>query len=76
MIFLCLLIIQFAVMTWLVLYPGLVISRLLQLFNITDMNFKMLLVAVAALNFLLCFFVEVSVRCGLCWSAIPGEDND
>lgn len=47
-------------MTWLVLYPGPFFSQVLKLYNFTDMNFKMLLGAVAALNFLICFVVEVS----------------
>uniref|UniRef100_A0AAX7VJ02 Cation-transporting P-type ATPase N-terminal domain-containing protein n=1 Tax=Astatotilapia calliptera TaxID=8154 RepID=A0AAX7VJ02_ASTCA len=60
MVFLILLFVQFGVTTWLVLYPGAVFSRLLQLYNISDMNFKLLLVSLAALNFLICFVVEVS----------------
>lgn len=60
MVFLILLFIQFGVMTWLVLYPGPAISWLLQLYNISDMNFKLLLVSLAALNFLICFVMEVS----------------
>uniref|UniRef100_A0A7N6FJU2 P-type ATPase A domain-containing protein n=1 Tax=Anabas testudineus TaxID=64144 RepID=A0A7N6FJU2_ANATE len=58
-IFLCLLFILFGVMTWLVVYPGHIACRIFNLYNITDMNFKLLLVALAALNFLICFFVEV-----------------
>uniref|UniRef100_A0A668ABV8 ATPase cation transporting 13A2 n=1 Tax=Myripristis murdjan TaxID=586833 RepID=A0A668ABV8_9TELE len=46
---------------WLVLYPGPVIGKLLQLYNISDMNFKMLLVALAALNLLVCFLFEVCI---------------
>ncbi|XP_059188921.1 cation-transporting ATPase 13A2 isoform X2 [Centropristis striata] len=64
-IFLCLLLVLFAVMTWLVLYPGPVIARLLQLYNFADMDFKLLLVAVAALNFLICFIVEVLIDKGI-----------
>uniref|UniRef100_A0A8D3BL68 ATPase cation transporting 13A2 n=1 Tax=Scophthalmus maximus TaxID=52904 RepID=A0A8D3BL68_SCOMX len=59
-VFLGLLVTLFSVMTWLVLYPGPIVCRILQLFDISDMNYKMLLVAVAALNFLICFVVEVS----------------
>lgn len=59
-IFFGLLLVLFGLMTWLVLYPGPVAGRLLQLYDFFDMNFKMLLVAVAALNFLICFVVEVS----------------
>uniref|UniRef100_A0A3Q2ZT71 ATPase cation transporting 13A2 n=1 Tax=Kryptolebias marmoratus TaxID=37003 RepID=A0A3Q2ZT71_KRYMA len=56
-IFLCILLIHFAVMTWLVLYPGPFFSQVFKLYNFTDMNFKMLLCAVAALNFLICFLL-------------------
>uniref|UniRef100_A0A8C5DUM5 P-type ATPase A domain-containing protein n=1 Tax=Gouania willdenowi TaxID=441366 RepID=A0A8C5DUM5_GOUWI len=59
-IFLGLVIIQFAVMVWLVLYPGSFFSHYLQLYNFSDMNFKLLLVAMAMLNFFICFDVEVS----------------
>lgn len=65
MVFLILLFIQFGVTTWLVLYPGAVFSWLLQLYNISDMNFKLLLVSLAALNFLICFVVEVLIDLGL-----------
>ncbi|XP_072222711.1 polyamine-transporting ATPase 13A2 isoform X1 [Leuresthes tenuis] len=64
-IFLCLLFIHFGVMIWLVLYPGPFFSRILQLYNIPDMNFKMLLVAVAALNLLVCFVLEMLIDLGI-----------
>lgn len=64
LLFLFVLFIQFGVMTWLVLYPGPVFGQLLELYNITDMNFKMLLVGVAALNFLICFVVEMLIDMG------------
>ncbi|KAM9351292.1 polyamine-transporting ATPase 13A2 isoform 2-T2 [Symphorus nematophorus] len=64
-VFLCLLIALFALMTWLAVYPGVFICKYLQLYNFSDMNFKMLLVAVAALNFLVCFIVEVLVDLGM-----------
>uniref|UniRef100_A0A3P9IIQ1 Polyamine-transporting ATPase 13A2 n=1 Tax=Oryzias latipes TaxID=8090 RepID=A0A3P9IIQ1_ORYLA len=64
-IFLLVLLIHFAVMLWLALEPGPVFAGLLQLYDITDMNFKMLLVAVAALNFLVCFVAEMLVDLGL-----------
>uniref|UniRef100_A0A1A8FPM2 ATPase type 13A2 n=2 Tax=Nothobranchius korthausae TaxID=1143690 RepID=A0A1A8FPM2_9TELE len=64
-IFLCFLLVHSAVMTCLVLYPGPFFSKLFQLFSFTDMNFKMLLVAVAALNFLVCFVVEMLIDLGM-----------
>lgn len=60
-LFLCLLLILFALMTYLVLYPAPIISKYLQLCDISDMNYKLLLVALAALNLLICFVAEVSV---------------
>ncbi|XP_077434192.1 polyamine-transporting ATPase 13A2 [Vanacampus margaritifer] len=64
-IFLCLLLVLFAVMTCLVLYPGSFFIKIMQLYNFTDLNFKMLLVALAALNFLVCFVVEMVVDVGV-----------
>ncbi|XP_061592623.1 cation-transporting ATPase 13A2 isoform X2 [Cololabis saira] len=64
-IFLCMLLVHFSVMIWLVLDSGPFFGRLLQLFNITDMNFKMLLVALAALNLLVCFVVELLIDLGI-----------
>lgn len=59
-IFLGILFVLFGLMSWLVLYPGPLACKHLQMYNFTDMGFKMLLVAVAALNLLICFVVEVS----------------
>ncbi|KAK5622921.1 hypothetical protein CRENBAI_022259 [Crenichthys baileyi] len=64
-IFLCLLLIQFAVMVWLVLYPGSSFSWLLQLYDFPDMKFRILLVAVAAVNFLICIFAELLIDLGM-----------
>ncbi|XP_035511838.1 cation-transporting ATPase 13A2 [Morone saxatilis] len=64
-IFLCILCVLFAMMTWLMVYPGSIVCQYLQLYDFSDMNFKMLLVAVAALNFLLCFVVEVLIDLGI-----------
>lgn len=64
-IFLCLLLILFALMTWLVLYPTPIIAKYLQLYEISDMDYKLLLVALAALNFLICFVVEVLIDMGI-----------
>ncbi|KAM6930111.1 polyamine-transporting ATPase 13A2 [Lycodopsis pacificus] len=72
--FLSLLLVLFAVMTWLVLYPG-PACPLFKLHNFLDMDFKMVLVAVAALNFLICFVVEVLVDNGIlnCLRALRGK---
>ncbi|KAF3860102.1 hypothetical protein F7725_000357 [Dissostichus mawsoni] len=64
-IFLCLLLVLFALMTWLVLYPGAYVCGKLQLYDFVDMDFKMLLVAVVALNFLICFVVELLIDGGI-----------
>ncbi|KAM9343527.1 polyamine-transporting ATPase 13A2 isoform 2-T2 [Pholidichthys leucotaenia] len=65
MLFLCLLVVQFGMMTWFVLKPGSFIIRAFQLFDVTDMNFKMLLVSLAALNFMICFVVEMLIDMGM-----------
>ncbi|XP_061622793.1 cation-transporting ATPase 13A2 isoform X3 [Phyllopteryx taeniolatus] len=64
-IFLCLLLVLFAVMTCLVLYPGPFFLEILQLYDFSDFDFKMLLVALAALNFLICFVVEMLIDVGV-----------
>ncbi|XP_008316832.1 polyamine-transporting ATPase 13A2 isoform X2 [Cynoglossus semilaevis] len=64
-IFFGLVIILLGVVTWLVLYPGPLVGPTLKLYNITDMNYKMLLVGVAALNFLACFVIEVLIDLGM-----------
>lgn len=60
-VFLFVLLVLFAVMFWLVLGPSTVFHHVLQLYNITDMNYKLLLVALAALNFFICYFLEVII---------------
>ncbi|XP_056279405.1 cation-transporting ATPase 13A2 isoform X2 [Pseudoliparis swirei] len=74
-IFLCVLLVLFAVTSWLVLYPGSVAARILRLHDFFDMDFKMLLVALAALNFLMSFVAEVLVDRGLlnCFRMLRGR---
>lgn len=57
-LFLFVLFCQLCVMIWLVFHP--LPAFFLQLYNISDMVFKVVLVGVAAINFLICFLVEVS----------------
>ncbi|KAM3872209.1 polyamine-transporting ATPase 13A2 [Diretmus argenteus] len=64
-VFLCILLVLFGVMSWLVLYPGPFFSTHLKLYNISDMNFKMLLIALAMLNLLVCFLLEVLIDQGM-----------
>ncbi|KAM9786025.1 polyamine-transporting ATPase 13A2 [Neosynchiropus ocellatus] len=64
-IFLLFLIILFGLMTWLALYPGSFFQWVLELYDITDFDFKLLLVALAALNFLVCFVLEVLIDMGM-----------
>lgn len=54
-----LLLVLFAAMFWLVLFPVTVIHKILQLYPVTDMNYKLLLLAVVALNFFTCYLLEV-----------------
>ncbi|XP_036959731.1 cation-transporting ATPase 13A2 isoform X2 [Acanthopagrus latus] len=65
LIFLGILFVLFGLMSWLVLYPGPLVCKHLEMYNFTDMGFKMLLVAVAALNFVICFVVEVLIDVGI-----------
>ncbi|KAL1021114.1 hypothetical protein UPYG_G00009000 [Umbra pygmaea] len=64
-VFVCVLLVLFALMSWLVLSPLPFLRELLKLYDIPDMNFKMLLVALAALNFIICFLLEVLIDRGL-----------
>lgn len=57
-LFLLVLFSQLCLMLWLVLHP--LPAFFLQLYDISDMVFKVVLVGVAAINFIICFLVEVS----------------
>lgn len=57
-LFLLVLFCQLCVMLWLVFHS--LPAFFLQLYNISDMVFKVVLVSVAVINFLICFLVEVS----------------
>ncbi|XP_050952635.1 cation-transporting ATPase 13A2 isoform X2 [Labeo rohita] len=58
------LLIFFALMSWLVLFRHTVIHQLLKLYYINDMSYKLLLVAVAALNFFICYLLEILIDRG------------
>ncbi|KAF4096684.1 cation-transporting ATPase 13A2 isoform X1 [Onychostoma macrolepis] len=58
------LLVFFALMSWLVLFRHTIIHQLLQLYDINDMNYKLLLVAVAALNFFICYMLEILIDRG------------
>ncbi|KAI5612268.1 cation-transporting ATPase 13A2 isoform X1 [Silurus asotus] len=60
-VFLFVLLILFAVMIWLVVVPNTFFHNVLKLYNITDMNYNLLLVALAALNFFICYLLEVLI---------------
>lgn len=60
--FLGILLLFFAIMIWLVVYRYTIIHRILKLYDITDMNYKLLLVALAALNFFICYLLEVKTK--------------
>ncbi|KAJ8016642.1 hypothetical protein DPEC_G00009360 [Dallia pectoralis] len=64
-VFVCVLLGLFVLMSWLVLAPVPFVRKLLILYEISDMNFKMLLVALAALNFIICFLLEVLIDEGI-----------
>lgn len=56
------LLVFFALMSWLVLFHYAIIHRVLELYDIPDMNYKLLLVTVAALNFFICYLLEVKTN--------------
>ncbi|XP_076874519.1 polyamine-transporting ATPase 13A2 [Brachyhypopomus gauderio] len=63
-VFVIVLLILFGVMFWLVLFRNTFVHTLLELYEITDMNYNLLLVALAALNFFICYLLEVLIeRC-------------
>uniref|UniRef100_A0A8C7NPJ1 ATPase cation transporting 13A2 n=1 Tax=Oncorhynchus mykiss TaxID=8022 RepID=A0A8C7NPJ1_ONCMY len=64
-VFVCVLLVLFALMSWLVLAPVPFLRKLLKLYYIPDMNFKILLVALAALNFVFCFLLEMLIDRGM-----------
>lgn len=64
-VFLCILLFMFGLMSWLVVFPVLFIREILQLYDFSDLNFKLLLVALAALNFLTCFLLEALIDNGM-----------
>ncbi|KAK7132311.1 hypothetical protein R3I93_018761 [Phoxinus phoxinus] len=63
-LFLVALLLFFALMSWLVLFNGTIIHQVLELSYITDMGYKLLLVAVAALNFFTCYLIEILIDQG------------
>ncbi|XP_067302302.1 cation-transporting ATPase 13A2 isoform X2 [Pseudorasbora parva] len=63
-LFVCALLVFFALMSWLVLFRHTIIHRVLQLYDIPDMKYKLLLLAVAALNFFICYLIEILIDQG------------
>lgn len=59
MLFLVVLVLLFGLMIWLTLYPLGFPKTLLKLQDIDDLNFKLLLLGIAALNFFAAFVLEV-----------------
>ncbi|XP_064156772.1 cation-transporting ATPase 13A2 isoform X2 [Anguilla rostrata] len=74
-LFLCVLLALCGIMCWLVLYPASFLRRVLQLCDIADMNFKLLLVALAALNFFTCYLLEALIDNGMlnCLRNLKGQ---
>ncbi|XP_068185637.1 polyamine-transporting ATPase 13A2 isoform X2 [Antennarius striatus] len=64
-LYLCLLLVLTAIMIWLVVYPGYFTAEFFSLYNITNIEFKVLLLGLAALNFIICFFAEVLIEMGV-----------
>lgn len=61
-LFVVALLVFLALMSWIVLFRHAVIHRVLELYDITDMGYKLLLVTVAALNFFICYLLEVKTH--------------
>ncbi|XP_031422205.1 cation-transporting ATPase 13A2 isoform X2 [Clupea harengus] len=74
-LFVFILLVLFTAMFWLVLYPLSIAHRILQLYETTDMNYKLLLVALAALNFFTCYLLEVLIDNGVlnCFRSLRGR---
>ncbi|KAI1892648.1 hypothetical protein AGOR_G00135730 [Albula goreensis] len=74
-LFVCVLLVHFGIMSWLVLYPVPFLRELFQLYNIPDMNYKLLLLALAALNFFTCHLLEVLIDKGMlnCIRTLRGQ---
>ncbi|XP_022532954.2 cation-transporting ATPase 13A2 isoform X1 [Astyanax mexicanus] len=74
-VFVFVLVVLFTVMSWLVMFPRGPVHRVLQLYQINDMSYSMLLVALAALNFIICYFLEDLIeRCApACLRAFRGK---
>ncbi|KAJ7402867.1 hypothetical protein BTVI_82601 [Pitangus sulphuratus] len=64
-LFLLVLILLFGLMIWLTLYPLGFPKTLLKLQGIEDLNFKLLLLGIAALNFFAAFVLETALDHGL-----------
>ncbi|XP_062871022.1 cation-transporting ATPase 13A2 [Trichomycterus rosablanca] len=60
-LFLLAILVLISLMLWLVLVPKTILHRLLQIYDITDMNYNLLIVALAALNFFVCYLLEVVI---------------
>ncbi|XP_027486855.1 cation-transporting ATPase 13A2 isoform X3 [Corapipo altera] len=64
-LFLLILVLLFGLMIWLTLYPLGFPKTLLKLHSIEDLNFKLLLLGIAALNFFAAFVLETALDHGL-----------
>ncbi|KAJ8395144.1 hypothetical protein AAFF_G00036000 [Aldrovandia affinis] len=74
-LFVFVLLVLLGIMSWLVLYPAPILDRLLQLYTVTDINYKLLLVALAALNFFTSYLMEVLIDNGVlnCFRTLRGK---
>ncbi|CAI9600090.1 unnamed protein product [Staurois parvus] len=65
-LYLLALIILLAMMLWITLYPLLFMRTILDLMAIDDMNFKLVLVGITAVNFVAAFLIETFLDHGYC----------
>lgn len=65
-LYLLALIILIAMMLWITLYPLLFMRNILKIMVLEDMSFKLVLVGIAAANFIAAFLIETSLDHGYC----------
>ncbi|XP_051787233.1 cation-transporting ATPase 13A2 [Erpetoichthys calabaricus] len=76
-IFLLVLLVLFGLMVWITLYPAHFLLMILQLKEIDDMNFKLLLIGLCALHFICAFMLEMAIEYGMlnCLRRLRGQNE-
>ncbi|XP_039611384.1 cation-transporting ATPase 13A2 isoform X1 [Polypterus senegalus] len=76
-IFLLVLLVLFGLMVWITLHPAYFLLMILQLKEIDDMNFKLLLIGLCALHFICAFMLEMAIDYGMlnCLRRLRGQNE-